>query len=165
VARLHEADPSTLLWGASVLAVLVVWAIRVRRAVAVGDEATGFALTAVVGCLVSPITWVHHLVWLMPAILLLLDRAVATTDPRRRKRLWGFTIFSYLLLCSRLVWTFADRWGSPLTWLASNAYVWISLALLIALPIRTPAPQPEPEVETSAAEGDRALAGSVTPAS
>jgi len=165
VARLHEADPSTLLWGASVLAVLVIWAIRVRRAVAVGDEATGFALTAVVGCLVSPITWVHHLVWLMPAILLLLDRAVATTDPRRRKRLWGFTIFSYLLLCSRLVWTFADRWGSPLTWLASNAYVWISLALLIALPIRTPAPQPEPEVETSAAEGDRALAGSVTPAS
>jgi len=101
----------------------------------------------------------------MPAILLLLDRAVATTDPRRRKRLWGFLIFSYVLLCSRLVWTFADRWGSPLTWLASNAYVWISLALLIAVPIRAPQPQPQPEVESTEAERDEAMAGSVTPAS
>jgi alpha-1,2-mannosyltransferase len=165
VARIHAADPSTALWGVAVLAVLVIWAVRVRRAVAAGDEATGFALTGVAGCLISPITWVHHLVWLAPAILLLLDRAVAATDQRRRRRLWRFLIFSYVLLCSRLVWTFADRWGTPLTWLASNAYVWISLALLIATPIRTPQPQAQPEVETTAAERDRAMAASVTPAS
>ena len=165
VARVHEANPSTTLWVASVLVVLAIWVVRVRRAVGAGDEMTGFALTGVVGCLISPITWVHHLVWLAPAILLLLDRAVAATSVRGRRRLWGFTIFSYVLLSSRLVWTFADRWGNPLTWLGSNAYVWISLALLIGLPIRSPQPQGQLDVETSAAERDRAMAGSVIPAS
>jgi alpha-1,2-mannosyltransferase len=165
VARIHAADPSTALWGVAVLVVLAIWAFRVRRAVAEGDEMTGFALTGVLGCLISPITWVHHLVWVAPALLLLIDHAVTATTRRRRRQMWGFLIFSYVLLCSRLVWTFADRWGSPLTWLASNAYVWISLALLIAVPIRTPQPQPQPEVETTEAERDEAMAGSVTPAS
>jgi alpha-1,2-mannosyltransferase len=140
VARIHEADPSSALWLATVLAVLALWAWRVRKAVAVGDEATGFALTGVVGCLVSPITWVHHLVWVLPAVLLLFDRAVAATDRRQRRRLAGFLVFTYLLLCSRLVWTFADWWNNPLLWFMSNAYVWISLALLIWLPIKTSVP-------------------------
>src|SRR5690606_1623103 len=72
VARLNPLDPSTLLWALAVVAVLVVWVVRSRRAVAVGDEKTGFALTGVVTCLISPITWVHHLVWVLPALLVLL---------------------------------------------------------------------------------------------
>ena len=36
---------------------------------------TGLALTGVVMCLVSPVTWVHHLVWLIPGLLLLVDNA------------------------------------------------------------------------------------------
>ena len=136
VARLHAADPSTALWLATVIVIMVVWVLRVRRSVSAGDEMTGFALTGVVGCLISPITWVHHLIWAGPAILLLLDNALAAPDPKRRKRLLAFMIFSYVLLCSRLVWSFHERWDNPLGWFLSNTYVWICVALLVALPIR-----------------------------
>jgi alpha-1,2-mannosyltransferase len=136
VARLNESDPSTLLWLAAVAAVVALWVVRVRRAVAAGDEVTGFALTGVVGCLISPITWVHHLVWVGPAIILLLDSALTAPRARRRRWLLGVAGASYLVLCSRLVWVFQDRWDNPAGWLLSNAYVWVSLTLLVALPIR-----------------------------
>jgi hypothetical protein len=34
-----------------------------------------------------------------------------------------------------VIWAFDDRWTNPLVWFVSNAYVWVSLALLLALPI------------------------------
>jgi alpha-1,2-mannosyltransferase len=135
VARLNEADPSTLGWLAAAAVALVVWAIRARRVAAAGDDLTGFALTGIVGCLVSPITWVHHLVWLGPALVLLLDNALLSDDPRRRKRLLGFMVVCYGLLCSRLVWPFDSDW-SPVRWILASAYTWVSVALLIGLPIR-----------------------------
>lgn len=138
VARLNPSDPSTTLWLASVVAVLVIWLVRMRRVAAAGDEMTGFALTGVVGCLISPITWVHHLVWMGPAIVLLLDNAMAATTRRRRNALLAFMIFSYVVLCSRLVWSFGRApWSAP-EWFLSNTYVWIGIALLIALPVRQP---------------------------
>jgi alpha-1,2-mannosyltransferase len=136
VARLNAADPSTALWLLAVFAILVIWVVRVRRTATAGDEMTGFALTGIVSCLISPITWVHHLVWVGPALLLLLDNALAASDPRRRRNLLIFMIFSYVLLCSRLVWGFHEKWDNPPGWFLSNAYVWISIALLVALPIR-----------------------------
>jgi alpha-1,2-mannosyltransferase len=166
VARIHEAHPSTLLWVATVLAVLAIWAVRVRRAAATNDQMTGFALTGVLGCLISPITWVHHLVWTMPAVLLLLDHAVSATTWRRRRWLWGFLIFTYGLLCSRLVWSFHERWGNPLTWFLSNSYVWISLALLIALPLRETQPsdrsRPQRQEEVATGDFDEAMEGLMT---
>ena len=165
VARLNPLDPSTVLWAVAVVAVLVVWAFRVRRAVAVGDEKTGFALTGVVTCLISPITWVHHLVWVLPALLVLLDRALPALDrqpgatlptgTRRRRWLWGLLVGAYLILGSRVIWAFDDTWTNPLVWFVSNAYVWVSLALLIGLPIaKAPvaaAPQQPVQTPTAAA--------------
>jgi alpha-1,2-mannosyltransferase len=148
VARLNPLDPSTVLWLLAVAVVLAVWVVRVRRAAAAGDEKTGFALTGVATCLISPITWVHHLVWVMPALLVLLDRALTASRARgdgagdqapkagrRRAWLWGLLIASYVVLASRVIWAFDDRWTNPLVWFVSNAYVWVSLALLLALPI------------------------------
>ena len=135
VARLHPEHPSALLWGALVLAAFAVWAVRCRRAVAAGDELSGFALTGVLGCLVSPVTWVHHLVWLGPALVLLVDRAAAAATARRRVGLLAFAGAVYVLLCSRLVWAFGTAYDSPGGWLLSNAYVWAGIALLVGLPV------------------------------
>ncbi len=133
VARLHPADPSTPLWAGLVLAVLAVWAWRVRRAVRLGDDRGGLALTGILGCLVSPVTWTHHLVWLLPALLLLTVRGLLATG-RRRIGLLSFAAALYVLLSSKLVWVFYDHftgWGL----LCANAYLWGSIALLVALPL------------------------------
>ena len=164
VARLNPGDPSKVAWVICALIVLAIWAVRVRKAVAAGDEPTGFALTGVLGCLISPITWVHHLVWVGPAVLLLLDHALAARTKRRRNWLLVFLICSYTLLCSRLVWAFSDDFGAPLTWPFANAYVWMSLILLFFTPIKEPVSAPlerplEEETEPQLRELDREFAG------
>ncbi|WP_433375203.1 glycosyltransferase 87 family protein [Actinoplanes sp. CA-142083] len=122
VARL---DAPGTLWLAAVALVVAYWCwwVRTRRP----DPVTGFAVTGVIACLVSPITWVHHLVWVIPGVFLLLDRAVGI--PARLAVLAaGFVVMS-----SSLVWAW---WAHPMGWDAfagSNAYVWISLVILAAL--------------------------------
>jgi alpha-1,2-mannosyltransferase len=100
----------------------------------------------------------------LPAVLLMLDRAVAETSRDRRRTLWGLTLFSYALLSSRLVWYFHEIWAdSVVYWFFSNAYVWISLALLIGLPIDIPRVPSVDRVQRSSdpvpGDFDRAVAG------
>ncbi|MFC1415619.1 glycosyltransferase 87 family protein [Streptacidiphilus cavernicola] len=115
LARL--GDPGhPVLWPLLVLAVLAVWAHRVRRA---PDQLTAFALTGAAACLVSPVTWVHHLVWLLPALVL------------------ARSAVGHVLLCSSLVWLWRfDAPGWPgvagvVGFLGANAYVWFTLWLLL----------------------------------
>ncbi|MEU5939181.1 glycosyltransferase 87 family protein [Micromonospora sp. NPDC047548] len=137
VARLNPDHPSTLAWLALVLATLAIWAWRSRAAAAVGDHATGLALTGALMCLVSPVTWVHHLVWLIPALILLVDNAVAApAGGLRRRALLAFAVVAYGLLISRIVWAWEKDFTGVGGFLGSNTYVWISLALLVLLPIR-----------------------------
>ncbi|MDZ5442653.1 glycosyltransferase family 87 protein [Micromonospora sp. 4G57] len=137
VARLDPEHPSTLAWLALVLATLAVWAWRSRAAVAAGDEATGLALTGAMMCLVSPVTWVHHLVWLIPGLILLVDNAMAAPGRGRRRRvLLAAAIIGYGFLISRIVWAWEKDFTGVDGFLGSNTYVWISLALLLGLPIR-----------------------------
>jgi alpha-1,2-mannosyltransferase len=145
VARLNPGSPNMALWAGLVLVVLALWLWRVRLAVRLGDRYGALALTGVLGCLISPVTWIHHLVWLVPALLLLVARGLAAIgapgDGRRRAvRLLVFAGVLDGLLSSRLVWYYSDHftgWGL----LFSNAYVLASLALLAGLPL-VPATDP-----------------------
>ncbi|MFI7605425.1 glycosyltransferase 87 family protein [Micromonospora sp. NPDC049366] len=137
VARLDPQHPSTVAWLVLVLGTLALWAWRSRAAVAAGDEATGLALTGAVMCLVSPVTWVHHLVWLLPALILLVDNAMAAPGGSRRRRLLLVAaLVGYALLSSRIVWFWEKDFTGVDGFLGSNTYVWISLALLAFLPVR-----------------------------
>ncbi len=69
LARLGETGRP--LWATAVVLVLAVWAVRARHAIVVGDWTAAFALTGLTACLISPITWVHHLVWLLPSFAVL----------------------------------------------------------------------------------------------
>jgi alpha-1,2-mannosyltransferase len=143
VARLGLDPPwSSLLLAALVGGAFAVWVRRARAAWAAGDEMTGFTLTAIFGCLASPFTWVHHLVWVMPAFPLLVDTALAPSTGRRRgRRLLVAAGVGYAVLCSRLVWPFDGNrtvWGE----LGSDAYALICVILLVALPVRERAGRP-----------------------
>ncbi|MEV4417700.1 glycosyltransferase 87 family protein [Catellatospora sp. NPDC049609] len=155
VARLTAGHPSKALWAVLVLAVLAVWFVRSRAAVARGDEVAGFAFTGIVGLLVSPVTWVHHLVWLIPALVLLVERGFAAPPGSGRRRgLLGLAAVSYVILSSRLVWVWEDRIGGWQVFLGANAYVWISLALLCCTPL---APAGAGSAEAVAAQGEPQL--------
>ncbi|MEW2566699.1 glycosyltransferase 87 family protein [Streptomyces sp. NPDC047070] len=131
LARLADpAEPSRAVWALLALAVLGVWVWRARRALATGDVLGAFALTGLAACLVSPITWVHHLVWLLPSLLILTE-----TGLRRRARLLWLTAGLYVLLCSSVVWLWFDDASGIDGFVGSNAYVWITLGLLLGLPV------------------------------
>ncbi len=131
VARLHLGTPwSSLLWGVLAVSVIVVWALRVRRSG--GDELTGFTLTAIAGCLVSPFTWVHHLVWIIPAFPLLVAGGLGAAGRRRVALLAGAAV-GYAVLCSGLVWHL-DRQETVWQQLGADSYALVCLALLVWLP-------------------------------
>ncbi|MET7947004.1 glycosyltransferase 87 family protein [Micromonospora sp. NPDC005324] len=136
VARLDPAHPDRRLWLVLVVAVLAVWALRVRRAVRDGDERAGFALTGVAACLVSPVTWVHHLVWLVPGLVVLAASTLPwpPVDATTRRRTWAGAV-GYVVLCSGLVWVFANGSAGPWGFVGANAYVWVSIGMLARLPV------------------------------
>ncbi|MGW0911620.1 glycosyltransferase 87 family protein [Streptomyces sp. NPDC002784] len=130
LARLGAPDRA--LWAVAVLLVLCVWAWRASRAVAAGEWIAAFALTGLTACLVSPITWVHHLVWLLPSFAVL----IRAGHPRTAGAL-------YAVLCTSVVWLWFDDPSGIDGFLGSNAYVWITLGLLLWLPVgQLPAARP-----------------------
>ncbi|MFI2662713.1 glycosyltransferase 87 family protein [Micromonospora carbonacea] len=144
------AEPSRALWLALALLVAGYGLWRAARAARAGDALTGLTLTGLVGALVSPITWTHHIYWFVPAVVLLADAALGTdpTTPagvRRRRWLTGLAVGTGALIGYGVV-SFHD-WGvapvptdSPGEFLARNAYVLLSLLLVAALPVARPAP-------------------------
>jgi alpha-1,2-mannosyltransferase len=177
LARLGE--PGRPLWATAVLLTLCVWAWRARRAVRAGHWAAAFALTGAAACLVSPITWVHHLVWLLPSFAVLVRAG--------RPRIAGAL---FAVLCTSVVWLWFDDASGIGGFLGGNTYTWITLGLLLGLPAGQPrgarlplarrvsisatAPTPSPESpaatagtdqpESSAARDAAAATGAVTDA-
>jgi alpha-1,2-mannosyltransferase len=128
LARLAApGEPNRAAWATACLLVLCVWAWRTSRALADEDWTAAFALTGLAACLVSPITWVHHLVWLLPSFAVLLHR--------RRPRVAGAL---YAVLCSSVVWLWFDDASGLDGFLGSNTYTWITLGLLLWLPAGQP---------------------------
>jgi alpha-1,2-mannosyltransferase len=120
------------VWAVCVLATLVVWVWRARAAAAAGDEVAGLALTGILGCLISPVTWVHHCVWLLPAIVRCVDAGLSGRD--RRPLYLGAA--AYLVLSSRVTWLWEHGPRPPLALIGSNLYVLFGIALLVAMPLR-----------------------------
>ncbi|MFD7935732.1 glycosyltransferase 87 family protein [Streptomyces sp. NPDC059755] len=118
---------SRAVWAVLVLAALVWWAWRARRAVAARDWQAAFALTGLTACLVSPVTWVHHLVWLLPSFAVLIRAG--------RPRVAGAL---YAVLCTSVVWLWFDDASGVDGFLGSNVYTWITLGLLVWLPVGHP---------------------------
>ncbi|MER5182955.1 glycosyltransferase 87 family protein [Streptomyces sp. NPDC002896] len=131
------AEPDRVVWALAAVAVLCVWARRAYRAVAGGDTMAAFALTGLAACLISPITWVHHLVWLLPSLAVLADAGLRhAPGTRARRRLLATAGTVYVVLCSSVVWLWYDDASGVDGFLGSNTYVWITLGLLVWLPVR-----------------------------
>ncbi|WP_200211148.1 glycosyltransferase family 87 protein [Micromonospora coerulea] len=142
--------PSQLPWLLLVGVVAGYGLWRAARAARAGDALAGLTLTGLVGGLVSPITWTHHLYWFIPAVVVLVDAALGAdrgTAEGTRQRRWLFTLATgtaFVIIYG--VVSFQD-WGvapartdNPGEFVARNAYVLLSLVLLAALPARRAIP-------------------------
>jgi alpha-1,2-mannosyltransferase len=146
------APPDRLLWGlcAAGVAVLGLWrAVRVYRR---GDDLTAVTLVGLTACLVSPISWVHHLYWVVPAVVLLADVAAGTpvlgavsrwSRGRPRALAVGAGLLAVAVAVPFLLstyWAFVPAPGVPTSVPADivgrSVYTCAMLALLVLLPAR-----------------------------
>lgn len=84
LARLYDSiETPGLLWLSFALVVLAIGISRASNAHAEGDELTAFALVGLTTNVISPISWSHHLVWVIPAIVVLADAAIRRRSASR----------------------------------------------------------------------------------
>ncbi|MDG4816233.1 glycosyltransferase 87 family protein [Micromonospora sp. WMMD956] len=84
LARLYDSiETPGLLWLSFSVLVLALGLSRAVSARADGDELTAFTLVGLTANVVSPISWSHHLVWVIPAIVVLADAALRRREASR----------------------------------------------------------------------------------
>ncbi|MFI9640412.1 glycosyltransferase 87 family protein [Micromonospora sp. NPDC051925] len=84
LARLYDSiETPGLLWLAFSVLILALGMSRAANARADGDELTAFTLVGLTANVISPISWSHHLVWVIPAIVVLADAAVRRREASR----------------------------------------------------------------------------------
>jgi alpha-1,2-mannosyltransferase len=141
-------QPGRRLWLALALAVLAVALWRAVRAYRRGDDLVGVTLTGLAGCLISPISWTHHLYWVVPAAVVLVDVAVRRPWSRRSLVAGAGAVVVLGTFCSSLIWYYARSHGNvhvPGGAIIENAYCLVMLALVLFLPARRPQePSAEP---------------------
>jgi alpha-1,2-mannosyltransferase len=120
------------LWVPLGLALGCVGLWRATRAHRAGAEVTAVALVGLTALVVSPISWQHHAVWIVPAAAALI--AWATTPKRAALAILAVAVFLFPL----------DYWGQRLfslggsPWITEvlrNAFAFAFIALLLLLPL------------------------------
>lgn len=155
---LHTMDVQTW-WLSSAIVVGVVGLVLAARAGRRGDDATGFSLVALSGLLISPVSWSHHWVLILPALLVL---AMKSYVHRWVGGIAGVALAA-IVGYSQMIWwvpvnhpRHSELHLGGIELLYSNAYVLLGLlalftALLWAVGPRWPAFRMQP---TALARGD-----------
>ena len=114
-------DSLTLLFAVGGLAV-ATWAYRTS------SPMLGILLCAATGLIISPVSWSHHYVWIVP----LLAWLVLAADRPRSGRWWA--LGAAALFWAAPIWWVPDPqrgYGRPLVLLAGNSYFLAALAFLL----------------------------------
>jgi alpha-1,2-mannosyltransferase len=93
----------------------------------------GIALTGLLAVLLSPVAWIHHLVWL-PLVI-----GVVVDDARSRRRVaWGAATTAFFIV--RVPWIgrhmLHTAWPQPLARVVEDGFGLAAVWLLLALPRR-----------------------------
>jgi alpha-1,2-mannosyltransferase len=135
-----------LLWAFLVGVLLFIGLGRARVAHTAGDELAAATIIGLTALLVSPVSWIHHGVWIVPAA------GVVLGDGREMWRRVSAAGVLALFVLRLPDWVADGRiaLGPFLTPLLENAYVLAYVLLLVFLPVRTPVRDPYPAAESSA---------------
>lgn len=145
LARLGLGElPRFVLWTLACFAVLglTVWAIR--RILRAGEPVLALICVALFGLVVSPVSWSHHWVWMLPTLVVLSVLAY-----RRRSAVLAVLALAGLAL---MVWTpivlLPEHHESSAAWwrqLVGGSYVWFAVAAIVAAGFAAGAPTVSPQ--------------------
>jgi alpha-1,2-mannosyltransferase len=157
IARMDSPlAPGRLPWLLLAAIVLVFGFWRARRAAMAGDELAGLTIAGLVGVLVSPVSWVHHIIWVFPAMVLLSIRLVSgiralanddsgysASDRALTGRIAAVVGYSMLMTAGLAIWCTPtaslmhvrdgdyDAGGAVLAFAGSVQLLWLIVALVV----------------------------------
>ena len=140
VARLAgSADRGQAVWLVLALVVACLGMALAARLHAAGEPVLGIGVAAVVGLLVSPISWNHHWVWALPLAVGLWQRALTAPSRTNWWLAGGWT--ATFCLASIFWWPFARQDDYHLAGLnALSAECYVIVALVVGLVVARGAP-------------------------
>lgn len=141
LARVGIAERErSLLWIVACFGVLALTVWAMRRVLRANEPTLAVICVALFGLVVSPISWSHHWVWMLPAVLV-----IGVLGWRRHSPTLGAVSASGLAL---MVWTPIDllpkhHEAAAVWWrqLAGASYVWWALAAILAAGITVTVPR------------------------
>ena len=134
LARLYTTTSApVLVWLSFAVLLLAVGLIRARAAHADGDEIAACTVVGLTGAAIAPVSTGPDLVWVLPAVLILVDAAARRRVTPRRPRPRRFTGAEYAVaaVVTYLIFAVPPSW--TVGW---NAYALAVIVLLTTLPWR-----------------------------
>ena len=151
VLRLHADVAPNLVWLPLVLIVGIVGFAMARACQQRGQELAGITITGLLGALLSPVGWIHHLCWVVLAI------GVVTGDGRAARRVLPAALTTALFLSILPTWAehtqSAAQQASVPGFLMENSF---GLAALALIPVIYWLGRSESEVSVAAAPAEAA---------
>ncbi|MGH9300547.1 MAG: glycosyltransferase 87 family protein [Acidimicrobiales bacterium] len=130
--RIVSPHAQIVAWVGAAAVISWIGLHRARKASIRGDELTGVVLAGLTGVLVSPISWIHHLVWLIPAVGIILSDARHWSRIAGAGALWGLLVF-------RLPYVGVRLGSSNAPWVVAellrDSYALVCIVLILILPI------------------------------
>lgn len=111
----HFRTPIVALIGATVVILALQRAARAHRA---GDDLAAVLMVGAAGLVLSPVSWTHHQIWLVPAAFLTVSHRTGVN------RLW--TVFVLAIMILPVLWIAA---GLSDELIIGNARVWLAVAV------------------------------------
>lgn len=143
LARAWPGAP-TALWLALVLVVGLLTLVATWRCTGRGDDLGALLSTAVGGLLVSPVSWTHHWVWVVPALGWLLARAHRERRARRARLRWlAATVVVVFVVAPDGLLPHGPAGEPRWSWwghLVGDGYVGLGLAALVVGALAGPRP-------------------------
>jgi len=137
LARIYDtATTPVLLWLSFSLLLLAVGLIRARAAHTDGDEIAAFTLVGLTMAIIGPKTDTHELIWVLPAVLILIDAAARRRASRRPPRgPWPGLVYASAAALTYLLFVLAPMWSltDPFS---ANCYALALVLLVNTLPWR-----------------------------
>ncbi|MGC9960683.1 MAG: glycosyltransferase 87 family protein [Acidimicrobiales bacterium] len=128
----HGTIPNIILWPLTIAILclglgLAIWAHRSS------SPTLGLVVCATTGLIISPVTWDHHLVWVVPALIWM---AAAPDRPRHGR---AVAVAAAVFFWAHPIWWVpeTDRYLPTKLWevVVGDAYLWAMLAFLVGVAV------------------------------